>query len=494
MSEPTIPDITFSQVNERVEAAERAFLAAREVSPTDRRAWLYGVADALDANAAELIALADEESHLGEVRLSGELKRTSFQLRLLADEAASGEPAELVIDHADPEWGMGPRPDIRRMNEPVGVVAVFGASNFPFAFSVIGGDSASALAAGCSVVHKGHEAHPRLAARTAEVVVQALAAAGAPDGLFSLVASLEAGQALVEHPLMGAVGFTGSACGGRALFDRIAARPDPIPFYGEMGSTNPVFVAPDAWQNRPGDIVSGFLGSVSMGVGQFCTKPGLLMVPAGRDLSELLQQADVGRALEQMLTPHLADDFVNMMSAMRKRQGIRTLSGGHEAGELTVLSATAETVLADPDILQTEMFGPATLIIEYSSTRALVDLAEALDGQLTASVHADETDDVSEIVTMLTRKAGRLLWNGWPTGVTVSFGQQHGGPHPATTAPGTTSVGTAAIRRFLRPVAYQNFPQNRLPEALQDQTTGRLPRRVNGVWTSASGRVATYHQ
>lgn len=484
MTDTTMPDATVSQVNERADAAQCAFLAARDVSPERRKGWLYAVADELDANAAELIALADEESHLGETRLTGELKRTSFQLRLLADEAASGEPAELVIDHADPDWGMGPRPDIRRMNEPVGVVAVFGASNFPFAFSVIGGDSASALAAGCSVVHKGHEAHPRLAARTAEIVVQALSAAGAPDGLFSLVTDREAGQVLVDHPVVQAVGFTGSARGGRALFDRIAARPNPIPFYGEMGSTNPVFVAPDAWHNRAQEIMNGFLGSVSMGVGQFCTKPGLLFVPAGSDLAELLQQADVARSLGQMLTPQLADGFVDVMTAMRERQGIRTLSGASTAGELTVLSTTAEAVLADPQILQTEMFGPATLIIEYAGDDVLAELADALDGQLTAGVHADESDDVFAFVNVVTRKAGRLLWNGWPTGVTVSFGQQHGGPFPATTAPGTTSVGTGAVRRFLRPVAYQDFPQNRLPEVLRDEAPTGLRRRVDGVWTA----------
>ncbi|HEY9292243.1 MAG TPA: aldehyde dehydrogenase (NADP(+)) [Microlunatus sp.] len=479
-----VPDTTVSQLNERVEAAHRAFLLARTVSPAERRGWLYAIADALDANATELIKIADEESHLGETRLTGELKRTSFQLRLLADEAASGEPLGLTIDHVDPGWGMGPRPDIRRINEPVGVVGVFGASNFPFAFSVIGGDSASALAAGCSVVHKGHEAHPRLAAATAETVAEGLATAGAPEGLFALVTGFDAGAALVEHPLVQAVGFTGSLRGGRALYDLVAARPEPIPFYGELGSTNPVFVGPRAWQARSGDIVAGFLGSVSMGSGQFCTKPGLLMIPSGSDLPELLAAADINRVIGQMLTSRLEDGFLTSVHGMRERQGVSLLAGGNGVDQLTVLSTTAGNVLAEPEILQEEMFGPATLIVEYSRDSALVELAEALEGQLTATLQADDDDDVDDLVRVLSRKAGRLLWNGWPTGVTVSFGQQHGGPYPASTAPGTTSVGTAAIGRFLRPVAYQDFPQDRLPELLRDDAPAGIRRRIDGAWTA----------
>lgn len=483
MSQTTVPDTTAGELNDRVEAAHRAYLTVRDMPPTERRPWLYAIADGLDANADELIALADEESHLGVPRLTGELTRTSFQVRLLADEAASGEPLELVIDHADPDWGMGPRPDIRRMNVPLGVAGVFGASNFPFAFSVIGGDSASALAAGCSVVHKGHEAHPRLARRTAEIVIDALSGAGAPDGLFSLVTGLEAGSQLVQHPLVQAVGFTGSTRGGRALFDLIAARPEPIPFYGELGSTNPVFVAPQAWRDRPTEIIKGYLGSAAMGVGQFCTKPGLLIVPAGGDLPALLEEAEVGRGLGPMLTDNLESGFLKSLQQVSDRNGVSTLAGGSGPDQLTVLATTAENVLAAPEILEAEMFGPATLIIEYGDDGELIKLAEALEGQLTATLQADEADDVAALVGVLTGKAGRLLWNGWPTGVTVSYAQQHGGPFPASTTH-TTSVGTAAIRRFLRPVAYQDFPQDRLPEWLRDdQAPAGVRRRIDGVWT-----------
>lgn len=477
-------ETTVTELNEQVESAHRAFLAASEVPPAERKTWLYAIADALDASAGTLIPLADEESHLGETRLTGELKRTSFQLRLLADDAASGETLDLIIDHADAEWGMGPRPDLRRMSEPVGVVGVFGASNFPFAFSVIGGDSASALAAGCSVVHKGHEAHPKLAAATASVVVDALADAGAPEGLFSLVTGFDAGGALVEHPLVRAVGFTGSTRGGRALFDRIAARPEPIPFFGELGSTNPVFVAPAAWKARSSEIISGFLGSVSMGVGQFCTKPGLLIVPAGGDLPALLEQGDVNRQVGTMLAPRLEDGFLGALHEMRDRPGISVIAGGNGVDELSVLRTTAENVLDAPEILAAEMFGPATLIVEYSRDEAVLELAEALEGQLTATLQADDADDVDSLVRVLTRKAGRILWNGWPTGVTVSYAQLHGGPYPATTAVGTTSVGTTATRRFLRPVAYQDFPQDRLPAVLRDSAPAGLRRRVDGAWTT----------
>ena len=483
MSQATVPDTTAAEVDDRIEAAQRAYLKARDVPPNQRKAWLYAVADALDANAEELIALADEESHLGVTRLTGELTRTTFQVRLLADEAASGEPFELVIDHADPNWGMGPRPDIRRMNVPLGVAGVFGASNFPFAFSVIGGDSTSALAAGCSVVHKGHEAHPRLARRTAEIVVDALAGAGAPDGLFSLITGLQAGSQLVQHPLVQAVGFTGSTRGGRALFDLIAARPEPVPFYGELGSTNPVFVAPQAWRARPAEIINGYLGSAAMGVGQFCTKPGLLILPAGGDLPALLDQAGVDRDLGPMLTDNLEAGFLKSLQQVRERKGVSTLAGGSGSDHLTVLATTAENVLDAPEILEEEMFGPATLIIEYSADDDPIKLAEALEGQLTATLHADDSDDVDGLVRVLTGKAGRLLWNGWPTGVTVSYGQQHGGPFPATTSH-TTSVGTAAIKRFLRPVAYQDFPQDRLPEWLRDdQPPAGVRRRIDGIWT-----------
>lgn len=476
-------DTTATQVDTIVKSAADAAPSWAHTSRPDRAAALRGVADKLDAAGDQLVPLAMQESHLPEARLRGELARTTFQLRLLGETIEDGEYLDARIDHADADWPMGARPDLRRTRVPVGPTVVFAASNFPFAFSVIGGDSASALAAGCSVVHKGHEAHPKLAAATADVVIEALTDAGAPAGLFSLITGLDAAQELVEHPLVQAVGFTGSVRAGRAIHDRIAARPNPVPFYGELGSTNPVFVAPDAWHQRAAQIIEGYVNSSCMGVGQFCTKPGLLVVPSGGDLPKLLTDAGVGRQLGRMLTDRLQGNFTESLIELRERQGIATLTGGSGADELTVLSTTAENVLADPEILQTEVFGPATLIIEYTRDDAVIDLAEAAEGQLTATVHAEDSDDVDALVEVLGRKAGRLLWNGWPTGVTVSYAQQHGGPYPATTAPNSTSVGTAAIRRFLRPVAYQDFPAARLPEALRDDAPAGLRRRIDGVWT-----------
>src|SRR5690625_3206967 len=279
------------------------------------------IADSLESHRAELVALAGEETHLPEGRLQGELTRTSFQLRLLAEDLLTGEPLEATIDHADETWGMGPRPDIRRVNVPLGVVGVFGASNFPFAFSVIGGDSAAALAAGCAVVHKIHEAHPALGRRTTELVTEALAAAGAPTDLFQAVSTRADGEALVDHPLVRAVSFTGSERVGRLLMERAASRPEPIPFYGELGSINPVFVTRRAWEERGASIAAEYVQSFTLGMGQFCTKPGLLITPT---LSEEDTRALVDAVGEvspsPMLTPQLAEGFIAARSEMAERQ------------------------------------------------------------------------------------------------------------------------------------------------------------------------------
>ncbi|MCU1472810.1 aldehyde dehydrogenase (NADP(+)) [Amnibacterium sp.] len=473
-------------MHDRIERAHHAFELSRRATPADRQRWLEAIADGLDADAEELITLARHESRLPEARLRGELIRTAFQLRLLGAEAKRGEPLDPTIDHADRDWGMGPRPDIRRVNQPLGVVAVFGASNFPFAFSVIGGDSAAALAAGCSVVHKAHSAHPRLARRTAETVIEALRLARAPDGLFALVSGFRIGEALVEHPLVQAVAFTGSTRGGRALFDRIAGRPQPIPFFGELGSTNPVFVAPAAWAARREEIVRGFLASVTGSVGQLCTKPGFLIVPRDPSIAAPLTSAGADLTAGEMLTPHLRDAFRTSVADFHRLPASRVLLDAQsrldDAEAATLFAITAEALLAEPEILQREMFGPASVVVEYSHPGQLIELAKAVDGQLTAGIHADAEDDVHDLARVLAEKAGRLVWNAWPTGVTVSYAQQHGGPYPATTASGTTSVGTGAVRRFLRPVAYQGFPETELPEPLRESNPWGLRRRIDGEW------------
>jgi NADP-dependent aldehyde dehydrogenase len=483
---------TAAELDASVEAAHAAFEKARLAGPGTRAAWLEAVAAGLEDDAAALVDLAVAETHLAESRLQGELKRTVFQLRIFADEIRRGEHFDATIDHDDAAWGMGPRPDLRRYNVPLGVVGVFGASNFPFAFSVMGGDSASALAAGCAVVHKAHDGHRELAVRTAETVTAALEAAGAPSGLFSLVTGRQAAEALVDHPLVKAIGFTGSTAGGRALFDRAAARPEPIPFFGELGGINAVFVTGNAWAARRDEIVTGYAGSFTLGMGQFCTKPGVLFVPAGQtdEVRDSLRNALRDFAPAQLLSERLHQGYRQAVGALRDTAGVQVLLDGDfaEAPAPTVLLTTSEAVSRDPGILRQEMFGPASLVVQYSDESELAALAGLLEGQLTTTLQAEAGDDIAELAGRLADISGRLLWNGWPTGVTVSYAQHHGGPYPATTS-GTTSVRTAAIRRFLRPVAYQSFPQPRLPEPLQDANPWNVPQRVDGVWQRPSARA-----
>ena len=473
-----------------VERAHEAYLAARDVTPEGRAGWLDAVAEAMDHHGNELVRMAQAETHLAEARLRGELTRSTFQLRLFAREVVRGEMLDATVDHQDPAWGMGPRPDLRRVNVPLGVVAVFGASNFPFAFSVMGGDSASALAAGCSVVHKVHEAHEALGLRTAEVVVDALNRAEAPPGLFSAVVGRAAGEALVDHPLTKAVAFTGSERVGRLLLKRTAARPEPVPFFGELGSTNPVFVTQTAWRARAGEIIDQFVESFTLGMGQFCTKPGLLFVPTLDDESRAaLHAAASGAAPAPMLTPQLAAGFLETRSAMSARTDVEVLvlGGAGHAPAPAVLTTTVEDALRDPSLLREEMFGPASIVVQYDDESDLAGVASVLTGQLTATIHSEPADDVSDLADVLSSRAGRVIWNGWPTGVTVSYAQHHGGPHPATTSAGTTSVGTAAARRFVRPVAYQGFPDDLLPPPLQEANPWSIDRRVDGEWQRAAG-------
>lgn len=476
---------TLDHLHSCVDAAHAAFEKGRAANPATRAAWLEAIAVALENDADALVALADQETHLGEPRLRGELKRTVFQLRLFATEVREGGHFDATIDHVDPGWGMGPRPDLRRLNVPIGVVGVFGASNFPFAFSVMGGDSASALAAGCAVVHKAHDGHLNLARRTAETVIAALDAAGAPSGLFSLVTGRPAAEALVDHPAVKAIGFTGSTAGGRALFNRAAARPEPIPFFGELGGINAVFVTENAWTKRRDEILTGYAASLTMGMGQFCTKPGLLFVPGGQadGVRQVLSGALADFSAARLLSPRLHEGYRQSVQDLRGTTGVETLVEGDfdEAPAPTVLQTTSAAVRRDPSILRQEMFGPASLVVEYGDESELLELTGLLEGQLTTTLQAEPDDDVSDLAARLTDISGRVLWNGWPTGVTVSYAQHHGGPYPATTS-ATTSVGTAAIRRFLRPVAYQSFPEGRLPEPLQDANPWRVPQRVDGVW------------
>lgn len=468
-------------IDEVVRKADLAYRGGASNTPATRRAWLHAIAAALESHRTELVVAAAEETHLGAGRLEGELTRTIFQLRFLGDEAIRGVHLGATIDHADAAWGMGPRPDLRSVARPIGVVGVFGASNFPFAFSVAGGDTASALAAGCPVVHKAHPAHPLLARRTADIVIEALRTAGAPDGWFALVEGQDEGVRLVQHPLVKAVAFTGSTAAGRALFDLASARKEPIPFFGELGSTNPVFVTSAAWQSRSAEITAGYLASVRLGRGQFCTKPGFLAVPAGAGAAiAAAAGGDDDAAL--LLTPGLRDGFESSMEAFAELPGVEILHGGasaQAAPPLTLLRASADTVIARPEMLDQEMFGPASVIVEYQDAAQLEQIAPLIGGQLTSTIHAEPDEEIAELLTVLADHSGRIVWNDWPTGVSVSFAQNHGGPFPAATT-STTSVGASAIDRFQRQVTYQGVPQRLLPPEIRDENPRGIPQRVDG--------------
>jgi NADP-dependent aldehyde dehydrogenase len=486
MSTDTTPTLAAVDLDAVLAACRRAAEVAAEADPTARARWLLAVADALDAAAPRLVALASRETHLPQERLTAELVRSTGQLRLFADVALEGSCLEVTIDHPDPA-ATPPVPDLRRMLVPLGVVAVFAASNFPFAFSVAGGDTASALAVGNAVVVKAHPGHLELSRATGEVVTAALRTAGAPDGLFALVEGYETGAALVEHPLVDAVGFTGSVRGGRALFDRAARRPVPIPFHGELGSLNPVVVTPAALAARGPELAAGLAASFTLGAGQFCTKPGLVAVPASASFDRALADA-VPQAAWEMLTPSIRDGFQHRLSELGEVSGVRVLAGSPERNGPTdgaqvtpvVLTTDVPTVLANASVLLEECFGPVTVLVRYTHRDELVALVRELPGSLTATVHAEEDEDVDDLVRLCRSRAGRVLFGGWPTGVAVSWAQHHGGPYPAATSQ-HTSVGATATRRWLRPVTFQDAPSSRLPAPLRDDDPWRVVRRVDGV-------------
>jgi len=458
-------------------AAAAAFEATRTATDAERAAWLAAIADRLDAAADELVDLADAETALGETRLRGEVARTTGQLRLFGQVVVEGSYLEATIDHAAPD-ATPPRPDLRRMLRPLGPVAVFAASNFPFAFSVAGGDTASALAVGCPVVVKTHPGHPRTSRRTAELVTEALAAAGAPAGAFAIVEGFEEGLELVDHPAITAVAFTGSLRGGRALHDRAAARPAPIPFFGELGSINPVVVTAEADATRGADLAAGLAGSFQLGAGQFCTKPGVVFVPEGSALEAALP-ALVGDGTPRLLTPAITEGFGTGVERVREVPGVDLVAGG-APGAPVVAATDAATLAAHEHELLAEVFGPFTLLVRYSSRSELRAALDRLEGTLTATLHAAPGEPVDDVLPRLEAISGRVLFAGWPTGVAVTWSQHHGGPWPATTSQ-HTSVGATAVRRFLRPIVFQDAPDEVLPAALREANPRGIPRRVDGV-------------
>ncbi|MEM9782209.1 MAG: aldehyde dehydrogenase (NADP(+)) [Pseudomonadota bacterium] len=463
-------------VERAVAAAEAAFERFAGLDRTTRAIFLDRIADEIEARGDAITEIGCEETGLPAARLQGERARTTGQLRLFAREIENGDHLDRRHDAALPDRQPLPRPDLRLMQQPVGPVAVFGASNFPLAFSTAGGDTASALAAGCPVVVKGHPAHPG----TAEVVATAIAAAAdacaMPAGVFSLIQSdgIDVGQALVRHPLIRAVGFTGSLRAGRALFDLCVARPEPIPFFGELGSINPVFVLPAALRARGADIGRGWAASLTMGVGQFCTNPGVLIVPMGAEGDGLIDAASaaLGAVAEQtMLTEGIAAGYRvgrDRLAGLAMIESVIASSSTGRAAGPDLLTCDAATWLATPDMAH-EVFGPLGIVVRAAGIEQMHDIARALEGQLTATLQIDEADTVAAqaLMPILARKAGRVIANGFPTGVEVAAAMVHGGPYPASTNFGATSVGTMAIRRWLRPVCYQDIPAALLPGDLR---------------------------
>jgi len=467
-------------INEIALRSYTAFLELKKTNLKQRAALMNAIADEIEALGAELIQTASSETNLPEGRLTGEKGRTVFQWRNYADALESGYVLNSRIDTAIPEK-VPPRPDIRKTYFGLGPVVVFGASNFPYAFSTAGGDTASAIAAGCSVIIKGHPAHPKTAKMMGDAIQRGIQKTGFHKDTFAQVFSYEAGSELILHPLVKAVTFTGSFKGGKALFDLANSREEPIPVFAEMGSVNPIFVLPQKMKSSPAQIVTDYLASLTMGVGQFCTNPGILIIPEEHgDFLSIIREEAKKIQVGKMLHPGISEAFAQNKNKLLGQKNIEVISECDASLALTY----ADDFLSN-DSLQEEVFGPFGLIVVYKSTSQLVKIAKKLKGQLTATIlgEAEEIGDYEELILNITEKCGRLLFNGYPTGVEVATSMQHGGPFPATTDSRFTSVGADAIRRFARPVAYQNMPDQYLPDELKHGNPLQLPRWVNGEIT-----------
>lgn len=479
-----------SDIAEACAQAAAAFDSYRETAPEARARFLEAIATALEARADTIVSRAMAETGLPQGRLTGELGRTTGQLRLFASVVREGEWAGAILEAALPERQPLPRPALAARRIAVGPVAVFGASNFPLAFSVAGGDTASALAAGCPVVVKAHPAHPGASLLAGEAIAEAVAACGLPRGVFSLVQGPgnDIGSALVSDPNIKAVGFTGSRGGGLALMAIAAARAEPIPVYAEMSSINPVLLFPAALAARAEDLARACVGSLSLFAGQFCTNPGLVIALDSPDLDRFLAaagEAVASVAPQVMLTGGIAAAYARGIERMAGEAGVEVIatggSGDVRSGVAHLLSVDAARLLAQPALMD-EVFGPSSLVVRASDISEIAALLEHLEGQLTATLHLDEADygAAALLIPVLERKVGRILANGWPTGVEVSRSMVHGGPFPATSDGRTTSVGAMAIERFLRPVCYQALPEALLPPALQSANPLGLPRKTWG--------------
>jgi len=483
---------TSEYVEQACGAALDAFTWLSSRTRAERANLLDLLATGLEENADELIKVADEETALGTTRLGGELIRTAYQLRFMGDVARDGGYLDVSIEH--PAMSpMGPIPDIRRTSVPVGPVAVFGSSNFPFAFSAPGGDTASAIAAGCPVIVKAHSAHPGLSALTAKVFGAVLRDNGMPAGVFSVVHGRSAGTQLVADPRIAAVGFTGSVAGGRFLFDIASRRPAPIPFYGELGSVNPFVVSEQAAIERSSEIAAGLAASMTQGLGQFCTKPGVFLIPEGEHGDHLV--SELVRHLERvpdgyLLSESISDSFRAGVREVVETSGVEVLMtrecGGRTVSPVLVRIDAHELAGEDRLTLTEERFGPFGVVTRYESFAQIMKTLDSLPPALTGTVHvgSNRDDDGAAIASALEKRSGRLIVNGYPTGVAVSWSMNHGGQYPSSTT-WATSVGAGSIRRWVRPLTFQDVPEYMLPSELRDSESS-IPRRINGKLVAAS--------
>ncbi len=489
--EPGFYEATQQEIDEAIEKASAAFQHYRNVSGKDKATFLETIAEEIVALGESLISRCMEETGLPEARLLGERGRTVGQLKLFANLLREGSWVDARIDTVEPDRKPLPRPDVRSMQKALGPVGIFGASNFPFAFSVAGGDTVSALAAGCPVVFKAHPAHPGVCELVGLAIQRAIKKTGMPEGTFSMVngKSTQVGLALVRHSSISAVGFTGSFRGGKALFDEANKRPVPIPVYAEMGSTNPVFILPDALKERKEKIAQELAAAVTLGVGQFCTNPGLVFIQNSDDGSQFkdaLSNSIKGINAGVMLTSGMQNNYQKGIEKLSNTKGVNVLAkgtteGSGSRGTAHLLHASIESFLND-HTLEEEVFGPSTLAITANNKAELLQAAKNLNGHITATLHATDKDlkEYVDLIAILEQKVGRLIINGYPTGVEVCHAMVHGGPFPATTDSRSTSVGTGSISRFTRPVCYQNFPSALLPPELQENNPLGIWRLVNG--------------
>jgi NADP-dependent aldehyde dehydrogenase len=493
--EPDFQEATTEQINQALIAAENAFHDYRRRPAEERAGLIDKIAEEILALGDELIERANLETALAIDRLTGERGRTVNQLRMFADLIREGSWVDARIDRAVPDRQPLSKPDLRRMLIPRGPVAVFGASNFPLAFSVAGGDTASALAAGCPVIIKAHPAHPATSELVANAIVKAVETTGMPAGLFSLLhgVSHEVGLELVKHPLTTAAGFTGSLRGGRALFDAATQRLEPIPIYAEMGSINPVFILPGALRERAETIAEGLRQSVMLGVGQFCTSPGLAVGLRHDDLTRFVDKLTdliVDTPTGTMLYPGILRAYEKGVKEISEIAGVNKVQSNHTAdlkrteARAAMFSTDAKTFLQHRELSE-EVFGPSTIIVSCESQEEMEKIARSLQGHLTATIHGtiEDLQKNQSLISILENKVGRLIFNGFPTGVEVCASMHHGGPYPATTDAHFTSVGSAAIQRFVRPVCYQNFPHEGLPVELQNVNRRGIWRLVDNQLT-----------